>query len=144
VFRAALAGEPIRVRNPDAVRPWQHVLNPLSGYLRVAERAWADRACARGWNFGPADDDARPVRWIVDRLDELWDAPLRWEVDPGPHPHEAQWLKLDSSLARSRLDWAPRWGLEDGLRRTVAWHRAHRDGADVREATLSQVREFTA
>ncbi len=144
VFRAALAGQPIRVRNPEAVRPWQHVLNPLSGYLRVAERAWADRACAGGWNFGPADNDARPVRWIVERLDELWDGPLRWEVDPGPHPHEAQWLKLDSSLARAQLDWAPRWGLEDGLLRTVAWHRAHRDGADVRATTLGQVREFAA
>jgi CDP-glucose 4,6-dehydratase len=144
VFRAALAGEPIRVRNPEAVRPWQHVLNPLSGYLRVAERAWNDRAVARGWNFGPADDDARPVRWIVERLDELWDGPLRWEVDPGPHPHEAQWLKLDSSLARARLEWAPRWGLEDGLLRTVAWHRAHRDGADVRATTLGQLREFAA
>jgi CDP-glucose 4,6-dehydratase len=144
VFRAALAGETIRVRNPEAVRPWQHVLNPLSGYLRVAERAWADRGCAAGWNFGPADDDARPVRWIVERLDELWDAPLRWVVDPGPHPHEAQWLKLDSSLARARLGWAPRWGLADGLQRTVAWHQAHRDGADVREATLAQLREFAA
>jgi CDP-glucose 4,6-dehydratase len=126
------------------VRPWQHVLNPLSGYLRVAERAWADRDCARGWNFGPADDDARPVRWIVERLDALWDAPLLWEVDPGPHPHEAQWLKLDSSLARTRLDWAPRWDLIEGLRRTVAWHLAHRDGADVREVALEQIRAFGA
>jgi CDP-glucose 4,6-dehydratase len=139
VFRAALAGEPIRVRNPEAVRPWQHVLNPLSGYLRLAERA-----CTGGWNFGPAEDDARPVRWIVERLDELWDRPLRWEIDPGPHPHEARWLKLDSSLARARLGWAPRWDLAEGLERTVEWHRAHRDGADVREVTLAQVREFAA
>jgi CDP-glucose 4,6-dehydratase len=144
VFRAALAGEPIRVRNPEAVRPWQHVLNPLSGYLRLAERAWDDRGCAAGWNFGPADDDARPVRWIVERIEALWDPPLRWEVDPGPHPHEAQWLKLDSSLARARLGWTPRWDLADGLERTVAWHRAHRDGADLRETTLGQLREFAA
>ena len=144
VFRAALAGEAIRVRNPEAVRPWQHVLNPLSGYLRLAERAWADRDCAAGWNFGPGDDDARPVRWIVERIDALWDAPLRWEVDPGPHPHEAQWLKLDSSLARARLGWTPRWDLGDGLERTVAWHRSHRDGADVRETTLTQLREFAS
>jgi CDP-glucose 4,6-dehydratase len=142
VFRAALAGDAIRVRNPEAVRPWQHVLNPLSGYLRLAERAWDDRQCARGFNFGPADDDARPVRWIVECVEALWDAPLRWEVDPGPHPHEAQWLKLDSSLARARLGWTPRWDLADGLERTVAWHQAHRDGADVRETTLTQLREF--
>jgi CDP-glucose 4,6-dehydratase len=142
VFRAALAGDAIRVRNPEAVRPWQHVLNPLSGYLRLAERAWDDRQCARGFNFGPADDDARPVRWIVECVEALWDAPLRWEVDPGPHPHEAQWLKLDSSLARARLGWTPHWDLEDGLERTVAWHQAHRDGGDVRETTLTQLREF--
>jgi CDP-glucose 4,6-dehydratase len=144
VFRGAAAGVPIRVRNPHAVRPWQHVLNPLSGYLRLAERAWADRSFAAGWNFGPADEDARPVRWIVERLGALWDGPLRWEIDPGPHPHEARWLKLDSSLARAQLGWAPGWGLDEGLRQTVAWHQAHRDGADVRETTLAQVRAFGA
>ena len=120
------------------------MLNPLSGYLRLAERAWEDRAVAQGWNFGPADGDARPVRWIVERLGSLWGAPLRWEVDPGPHPHEAHWLKLDSSLARARLDWTPGWDLAAGLERTVAWYRAYRDGADVRETTLAQLREFGA
>jgi CDP-glucose 4,6-dehydratase len=143
VFRAAAAGAPVRIRNPDAVRPWQHVLNPLSGYLRLAERAWEDRAHAAGWNFGPAEEDARPVRWIVERLDALWDGPLRWEIDPGEHPHEAQWLKLDSTLAHERLGWAPRWDLAEGLRRTVAWHLAHRDGGDLRAATLAQVRAYT-
>jgi CDP-glucose 4,6-dehydratase len=143
VFRAAAAGAPVRIRNPSAVRPWQHVLNPLGGYLLLAQRAWEDRAHAAGWNFGPADEDIRPVRWIVERLDELWDGPLRWEVDPGPHPHEAQWLKLDSALARERLGWEPRWDLAEGLRRTVDWHLAHRDGADLRAATLAQVRAYT-
>jgi CDP-glucose 4,6-dehydratase len=144
VFRGAAAGAPIRIRNPEAVRPWQHVLNPLSGYLRLAEHVWADPSCAAGWNFGPADEDARPVRWIVDRLGALWDAPLRWEIDPGPHPHEAQWLKLDSSLARERLGWLPGWDLAEGLERTVAWHQAQRDGADLRETTLAQVEAFAA
>jgi CDP-glucose 4,6-dehydratase len=142
VFRAALADAPVRVRNPEAIRPWQHVLNPLSGYLRLAERAWNDRAVAQGWNFGPADDDARPVRWIVDRLGALWDGTLHSEVDPGPHPHEAHWLRLDSSLARARLDWTPGWDLDAGLERTVAWYRAHRDGGDARETTLEQIRAF--
>jgi CDP-glucose 4,6-dehydratase len=142
IFRAALAGEPIRIRNPEAVRPWQHVLNPLSGYLRLAERACEDRSVARGWNFGPADDDARPVGWIVDRLTEMWDKPLVREVDPGPHPHEAHWLKLDSSLARARLGWSPRWALAEGLARTAEWYRAYRDGEDVRATTLAQIRAF--
>jgi CDP-glucose 4,6-dehydratase len=144
LFRAALDGAPVRIRNPRAVRPWQHVLNPLWGYLRLAERVWADRSFARAWNFGPADEDARPVGWIVDRVAELWDGPLRWDVDPGPHPHEAQWLKLDSSLARSRLQWEPRWDLDEGLRRAVEWHRAQRDGGDLREATLGQLGAYTS
>jgi CDP-glucose 4,6-dehydratase len=142
VFRAALTDAPIRIRNPESVRPWQHALNPLSGYVRLAERAWDDPEVARGWNFGPADDDARPVRWILERLEPLWGAPLRWEIDPGPHPHEAHWLKLDSSLARARLDWTPGWDLAAGLQRTVAWYRAYREGADVRETTLGQIRAF--
>jgi CDP-glucose 4,6-dehydratase len=142
VFRAALEGAPVRIRNPQAVRPWQHVLNPLSGYLCLAERTWVDRSCARGWNFGPAGEDARAVGWIVERVADLWDGPLRWEIDSGPHPHEAQWLKLDSSLARERLGWTPRWDLDEGLRRAVRWHLVHRDGGDMREATLAQVRAF--
>jgi CDP-glucose 4,6-dehydratase len=144
VFRAARAGAAVRIRNPNAVRPWQHVLNPLSGYLCLAERVWADRELAGGWNFGPADEDARPVRWILERLGDLWDVPLRWEIDPGPHPHEAQWLELDSSLARTRLGWAPRWDLAGGLQRTVAWHLAQRDGDDMRETTLAQLRAYTS
>jgi CDP-glucose 4,6-dehydratase len=144
LFRAALDGTPVRIRNPRAVRPWQHVLNPLWGYLSLAERVWADRSFARGWNFGPPDEDARPVGWIVDRVASLWDGPLRWEADPGPHPHEAQWLKLDSSLARSQLGWEPRWDLDEGLRRAVEWHLAQRDGGDLREATLGQLRAYTS
>jgi CDP-glucose 4,6-dehydratase len=142
IARAALAGEPIRIRNPGSVRPWQHVLNPLSGYLTLAERLWDDPACARGWNFGPPEADARPVRWIVDRVSAAWGEPLRWEIDPGPHPHEATWLKLDSSLARASLGWAPRWELAEGLDRTVAWYRGHGAGEDMREATLAQIRAF--
>ncbi len=144
IARAALAGEAIRIRNPESVRPWQHVLNPLSGYLRLAERLWDDPGHAGGWNFGPPDADARPVRWIVERVGAAWGEPLRWEIDPGPHPHEASWLKLDSSLARARLGWAPRWELAEGLDRTVEWYRRHGAGEDMREATLAQIRAFAA
>jgi CDP-glucose 4,6-dehydratase len=144
LFRAALAGTPLRIRNPEAVRPWQHVLNPLSGYLRLAERAATDPAAARGWNFGPADADAHPVAWIVDRIAERWDAPIAREIDPGPHPHEAHWLKLDSSMARAQLDWAPAWDLAAGLDRTTAWYRGYRDGDDVRTTTLAQIAAFGA
>jgi CDP-glucose 4,6-dehydratase len=143
IFRAALASAPIAIRNPDAIRPWQHVLNPLSGYLMLAQTIVADRSAARSWNFGPADTDARPVRWIIDELSRQWDAPLRWEIDPGPHPHEAHWLKLDSSLARSRLGWAPCWGLSEGLERTVEWYQALRNGVDLRGTSIDQIEAFT-
>jgi CDP-glucose 4,6-dehydratase len=144
LFRAALDGAPLHIRNPDAVRPWQHVLNPLAGYLVLAQRLWEDPAFAQAYNLGPADDDARPVRWIVEQLTALWDAPLEWDLDPGPHPHEAHWLKLDSSLARAELGWRPLWDLDAGLRQTADWFRAYRDGADVRATTLEQVQDYSA
>lgn len=143
IMRAAAADAPIAIRNPEAVRPWQHVLNPLSGYLTVAERLLAgDDTAAAGWNFGPSPDDVKPVRWIADRLTEGWPQPLRWELDPGPHPHEAHFLALDSTRAHERLGWAPRWDLEDTLGAIVDWHLAHRDGADMRAVTLGQIEAF--
>ena len=144
IMRGALAGTPIAVRNPEAVRPLQHVLNPLSGYLRLTELLHADPAQQGGWNFGPALDDARPVRWIADRVTELWPGELRWQLDRTPHPHEAASLVLDSSKARERLGWAPPWGLDDALAATVAWYEALRRGADMRAATLEQIRAFEA
>jgi CDP-glucose 4,6-dehydratase len=142
IMRGAIAGEPIPIRNPSAIRPWQHVLNPLSGYLQLAQALWNSPELADGWNFGPADEDARPVRWITDRLAELWPDRLDWRHDEGPHPHEARYLKLDSSRARMRLGWAPRWGLEEALGAIVEWYLALRDGADMRAATLEQIDAF--
>lgn len=144
IMRGALEGTPIPIRRPDAIRPWQHVLNPLSGYLRLAEALHADPAAQGGWNFGPAADDARSVAWIADRLTELWPAQLRWEVDPGPHPHEAGHLTLDSTKARERLGWAPVWGLDDALASIVAWYDALRGGDDMRAVTLAQIEAFQA
>jgi CDP-glucose 4,6-dehydratase len=149
VLRAAEAGVAVPIRNPEAVRPWQHVLNPLSGYLVVAQALLSGDverrdAAAAGWNFGPAADDARPVRWIADRLTQLWPEELAWDVDPGPHPHEAHFLSLDSSRARSALGWRPRWGLDRALSSIVDWHVALRSGADMRAVTLQQIEEFTA
>src|SRR3954469_24818560 len=138
LMRALEAGRPVELRYPESVRPWQHVLNPLSGYLALAERVAEDAACADGWNFGPPDEDARPVRWIAERIG------VSWVVAPGEHPPEARALKLDSSKARARLGWQPRWGLDEGLRRTVEWHSAQRDGADMREVTLAQIEAFAS
>jgi len=142
IMRAALTGETIAVRNPEAVRPWQHVLNPLSGYLELAQALVASSEYQGGWNFGPAADDVRPVRWIADRVNERWDGAVRWEVDPGPHAHEAQYLALDSTKARERLGWAPAWELGSALDSIVAWYTALRDGADMRDLTLAQIDSF--
>jgi len=139
IMRAALAGEQVRVRNPNSIRPWQHVLNPLSGYLVLAQALWDSPEHAAGWNFGPPDDDARPVGWIVERMAELWPAELRWTFDDGPHPHEARYLKLDSSRARGRLGWRPRVGLDAALSSIVEWYRALSEGADMRTVTLGQI-----
>ncbi len=120
IMRAALAGEELRVRNPASIRPWQHVLNPLSGYLVLAQAVWEAPENAAGWNFGPAEQDARTVGSIVQRVTELWPGGLRWTHDEGPHPHEARYLKLDSSRARARLGWRPLLGLDAALEATVA------------------------
>jgi CDP-glucose 4,6-dehydratase len=143
IMRAALAGAPIDVRRPDAVRPWQHVLEPLSGYLLLAQALTRDAAHATAFNFGPREEDARPVRWIVERLAERWPVPLEWRVDPGPHPHEAHFLKLDSSRARDRLGWRPTWSLGETLDHIVDWYLGLRDGADVRATTLAQIDAFS-
>jgi CDP-glucose 4,6-dehydratase len=144
IMRGAMAGDPVAVRNPEAVRPWQHVLNPLAGYLRLAEALHGAPELQGGWNFGPAQDDARPVRWIADRLSELWPDEIRWELDEGAHPHEAHFLSLDSTKARERLGWAPTWGLDEALASIVAWYLALRDGEDMRAVTLGQIEAFEA
>ena len=144
LMRAALAGEPLAVRSPTAVRPWQHVLNPLSGYLVLAQALWEDPALATGWNFGPSNDDVQPVAWLVERIAERWPGGVRSEIDPGPHPHEAHALALDSSRARERLGWRPHWDLGSGIDAVVEWYAAYADGADAHALTLTQIEGFSA
>jgi CDP-glucose 4,6-dehydratase len=139
IMRAASAGSPIAIRRPDAIRPWQHVLEPLSGYLTLAERLWEDGDFAAGWNFGPEPADAQPVSHVVERITALWPDELAWDIDPGPHQHEAGFLALDSTKAREQLGWAPSWDLDAALERIVEWHVGHRDGADLRALTLAQI-----
>jgi CDP-glucose 4,6-dehydratase len=144
VMNAALEGRAAPIRNPGAIRPWQHVLNPLSGYLLLAERLWESSDYAEPWNFGPADDEAQPVRWIVERLAEAWDGELRWETDAGEHPHEAHHLKVDSSKARARLGWRPTWDLGQALASIVQWYAGVRAQSDLRELALDQIAAFDA
>jgi CDP-glucose 4,6-dehydratase len=129
------------IRFPSAVRPWQHVLEPLAGYLRLAEALCeGDPGAREGWNFGPDEADARPVGWIADRLAELWGEGAAWDRTGEPQPHEAHYLKLDCAKARERLGWRPVWSLDEGLARTVAWRRALKEGADMGQFSLGQIR----
>jgi CDP-glucose 4,6-dehydratase len=142
-MRAAAAGERVRVRNPDAVRPWQHVLCPLEGYLMLAQRLYEENGFDDAWNFGPSDDDALPVGQIVERLAALW--PGEMEVDVAPEagaPAEARTLHLDSTRARERLGWRPSWELGRALEEIVDWHAAHAAGGDMREKTIEQIGRY--
>ncbi len=141
--RAVESRGTLRIRNPSAVRPWQHVLNPLSGYLRLAEALYTDQEVARAWNFGPPAADARTVGWIVTRLAELWQGELDSELDERPNPAEAPYLELDSTAAEQQLGWRCRWELEEALELVVAWHRAHLAGADMRAVSLAQIERFS-
>jgi len=143
VMRAAIAGEPVAIRRPDAVRPWQHVLNPLHGYLTLAEAAWADPIHATGYNFGPDPGDAQPVSWVVERLLDRWEGDVTVTADGRTHPHEAGLLTLDSSRAHERLGWQPTWDLSAGLDATAAWYSAFRDGQPVRDLSLRHLASFS-
>ena len=125
IIRALGAGKPVVIRNPNAVRPWQHVLEPLRGYIELAEAlAEVGPEFSGGWNFGPVDADARPVSWIVERITRHWGNGARWELDDRPNPHEARTLRLDCSKSRSQLGWEPVLGLSTALDSVVAWYRA--------------------
>jgi CDP-glucose 4,6-dehydratase len=141
-IRALVAGEKLRIRSPQAIRPWQHVLEPLAGYLMLANRLYSDGAAfAEAWNFGPFDEDARPVGWIIQYISAAMPG-LIWELDKGPQPHEANFLKLDSSKARSRLGWRPQWCSEKALDKFITWHEAWQRGEDMREVTLAQISTY--
>lgn len=145
IVRGVVAGETVHIRSPQAIRPWQHVLEPLAGYLRLAEHLFLEgHDFAEPWNFGPEPRDARPVGWIVERMAELWGPELRWSQDPGPHPHEAHTLKLDASKAAARLGWYPRLPLAEALEWLVEWYRGWHEGADVRELCEAQIACYEA
>ena len=138
-LRAMDAGETLNIRSPQSTRPWQHVLEPLSGYLMLAERLYTDgEVFAEAWNFGPADEDARSVQWIVERLAEMR-KDVNWQRDEAPQPHEAHYLKLDSSKAHNRLGWQPCWRLQAALHKTLEWHEAWRKAEDMRSVTMAQI-----
>ena len=144
MIRAVSRGVPAIIRNPGAVRPWQHVLEPLSGYLALAERLHTHGPeFAEGWNFGPRDEDARPVEWIAEGLAKRWGDGAAWKAERSDGPHEAGYLKLDCSKAHARLGWRPRWTLGEALARVVDWHKAHASGKDMKAFSLRQIQDYS-
>lgn len=143
IIKAALRGEKVRIRNPYSIRPWQHVLEPLAGYLRLAEALYTHGPRYAGaWNFGPDAGDAKDVEWIVKRMFAAWPEAPGYVIDKGRHPHEANFLKLDSSKARRELGWTPRWHIGTAIDKIVAWTKAYKDGGDMREVCLGQISEY--
>ncbi len=143
IFRAIATNEAVRIRHPEAIRPWQHVLEPLGGYLLLAQRLCEEGTrFAEGWNFGPSDTDAKSVRWIVEQITQGWGDGTSWTLDEGDHPHEAHYLKLDCSKARQQLGWQPKLSLAEALEISVSWQRHYLDGSAMREVTLQQITDY--
>jgi CDP-glucose 4,6-dehydratase len=144
ILRAFEQGQQVVIRNPRATRPWQHVLEPLGGYLSLAEHLYTQgQTFAEGWNFGPNDDDARPVHWIVEHMVHSWGKVASWQQDGGTHPHEANYLKLDISNAKVRLGWQPRWTLATALELITTWHQAYLTNDDMKKLCLTQIQQYS-
>ena len=143
ILRSFEKNEPVVIRNPKATRPWQHVLEPLSGYLILAQKLYENQGnYSEGWNFGPNEKDVKPVDWILNNMIAKWPN-SSWELDQNSNPHEADFLKLDISKAESRLDWKSVWELRQTLEKIIAWHRAWLDKKDMQVACLSEIKEYT-
>jgi CDP-glucose 4,6-dehydratase len=143
ILRAIQNGQCVNIRNPRATRPWQHVLEPLSGYLILAEKLFSQGpAFAEAFNFGPNEEDAKPVQWIVEQLTQQWGGDASWKLDLAVHPHEAHYLKLDCSKAKMLLDWRPKWTLTQALENISLWHKAHQSGEDMRKFSFRQIAKF--
>jgi CDP-glucose 4,6-dehydratase len=141
-FRASNASKVLKIRSPNATRPWQHVLEPLFGYMMLAEKLYTEgEDFAEAWNFGPEEADARPVKWIAEYLCSQLPG-SHWQCDSVPQPHEANYLKLDSSKAKARLGWHSRWNLETALGHTLAWHLAWKRGVDMTAKSIEQIHAY--
>lgn len=143
-LNALLKKETVVIRNPGAIRPWQHVLEPLSGYLLLAQKLYDDgRRYASAWNFGPDERDAKPVEWVVRTLCTKWGRDAAYRVETRDHRHEANYLKLVCSKARAELGWRTRWGLEQALDRIIEWTEAYQQNKDVRESCIRNIHEYS-
>jgi CDP-glucose 4,6-dehydratase len=144
LVRAILAKEDLKIRHPHAIRPWQHVLEPLSGYLLLAERLYAGKKkYADAWNFGPEGSDAKPVEWIVKKMCTQWGEGATYSIVKGEHSHEAHYLRLDITKAKKNLGWKPQWEIEKALDLIREWTKAYRDKQSILEVCNKQIKEYT-
>jgi len=142
-IKAFESNHPLLIRNPMAVRPWQHVLEPLAGYLILAQALYEDGAVfASAWNFGPSEDDAQPVHKAIDLFISNWGAEARWEKEGLEQPHEANLLRLDCSKARSQLGWYPKWSLAIAMKKIVEWQKAFQTKEDMKQVSLAQINQY--
>lgn len=145
ILRAFEKSDPVIIRNPLSTRPWQHVLEPLSGYLLLAQKLYNDgKDYAEAWNFGPKDDGCKPVNWILDQMVALWGDGAKWQLDKNSNPHEAGFLKLDISKAYSKLKWSPKWGLNETLELIINWHKKYMSNNDIKIECLNEIKKYTS
>jgi CDP-glucose 4,6-dehydratase len=143
ILKAFEKSEPVVIRNPLSTRPWQHVLEPLSGYLVLAQELYLNGDdFAEGWNFGPKDEDCKPVNWILDQMVNSWGNNASWKLDKNNNPHEAGFLKLDCSKATNRLRWNPKWNLQLTLKSIVDWHQLYTNGGDLKKQCLKEINTY--
>ena len=145
ILRAFERNQSVIIRNPQSTRPWQHVLEPLSGYLNLAEQLYKNgQTFAEAWNFGPRDEDARTVQWIVEHMAKAWGHGANWQQDSSEHPHEASYLKLDISKAKLRLGWQPRWPLTTAIQHIINWHQAWLAHENMHQLCLAQIKQYSS
>ncbi|MCK5537450.1 MAG: CDP-glucose 4,6-dehydratase [Bacteroidales bacterium] len=143
IMQAIIDKKSVIIRNPQAIRPWQHVLEPLHGYLVLAEKLWENGTIyADAWNFGPLESDAKPVQWIVEQLTHMWSDKASWILDNKKQPHEANYLKLDCAKANTNLGWYPKWNLEATLQNIISWYQAYQQQQDMQKITLKQIEHY--
>lgn len=143
ILKAFEAGETVVIRNPKATRPWQHVLEPLSGYLVLAEALYLEgKPFAQAWNFGPNDEDCKSVQWMLDKMVDKWGDGASWTLDSNNNPYEATFLKLDCSKARNELGWQPKWDLENTLDFIIKWHKKYLQSASLKDECLKEIIKY--
>jgi len=143
IMRGIFDNKPIRIRNPNATRPWQHVLEPLNGYLLLIEKMWTDGPeFSEGWNFGPSETNSKSVKWIVEKISQKWNQKISWIIDDNKNPHEENYLGLDCSKIRSKLGWTSKMNLDKGISLTIDWYKQYEQKNDMKKVTEKQIDDF--